>query len=579
MVTLAPSPPRIRPAIKASLTVLLCLGVATMFGRQDLGLLSVTGTFAVLYAPMAPIRRRLVTVGGIGLALIVSTTLGALTAVSTLLFAVTAILLAMVTAGLCLALRVGPPGSYFLVLCAGIAHFLAGAHGTPPVQIAGMTAVGTAVALTVTIAELLADPRRPERLAVSAAARAARAYADSEPGPDSRPLHRGASQALAAAEEAMAEGYWHRDATSTEQLSQARREYDTRARRATEYFLPSEDLSWDPNNPDAGRWVEEQDEPTDVDMPSASAAERAGHARAADEQQDIGSLRRRLTDGLRYPGEPWTVALSVGIATTASIVFLVGVLGGEQTHLYWVIAFSALILHQGGPRSARTYRAIHRMLGTIAGLGLFVAVSLLQPTGWWLVALIVTLQFSIELIVTRNYGLAVTLITPLALTVATGGRYSDEPWTLAGERLLDTTIGIVVALIVVWTVGRRAHHRAVRGDTRRVLRELAQFARGEAQDPAGPTLPSVLRDLHTSNSLLAADGHGSDPEARTAEELIHAGYLVLGASDRRAVTASAPRWTELAARDLPSGRRRVENDHPVDVEIRQEAERMGATPH
>lgn len=93
----------------------LCLGIATMFGRQDLGLLCVTGTFAVLYAPAAPIRRRLATVGGVGLALVGSTTLGAITAGSTLLFAITAVLLAMVTAGVCLALRVGPPGSYFLV--------------------------------------------------------------------------------------------------------------------------------------------------------------------------------------------------------------------------------------------------------------------------------------------------------------------------------------------------------------------------------------------------------------------------------------------------------------------------------
>src|SRR5699024_11306025 len=87
--------------------------------------------------------------------LIVSTALGAFTAGSTPAFAVTAVLLAMTTAGVCLALRVGPPGSYFLVLCAGIAHFLAGAHETAPATIAGMTAVGAAVALTVTMAEML----------------------------------------------------------------------------------------------------------------------------------------------------------------------------------------------------------------------------------------------------------------------------------------------------------------------------------------------------------------------------------------------------------------------------------------
>lgn len=555
----------------------LCLGIATLFGRQDLGLLCVTGTFAVLYAPAAPIRRRFATVVGIGLALVGSTTLGAFTAGSMPLFAVTAVLLAMVTAGVCLALRVGPPGSYFLVLCAGIAHFLAGVHGTPPGMISGMTAVGAAVALTVTMAEMLPDPRRPERLTVEAAVRAAREYADSTPGPDSRPLHRAAAQAIAAAEEAVAEGFWRPSPALPAQLRAARADYDRRARRATEYFLPTEGLSWDPHNPDAGRWLGESDDPADVDMPSAPAAERAGHALVADERRHVGSLRRRLVDGLRHPGEPWSVALSVGVATTASILLVVLVLGSDQTHLYWVIAFSALVLHQGGPRVARTYRAMHRLIGTVVGLGLFLVVSFFQPTGWWIVALIVVLQFTIELLVTRNYGLAVALITPLALTVATGGRYADEPWSLVAERLLDTVIGVLVALVVLWAVGRRAHHRAVRGDTGRVLREMAEYTHGAEQSPTEPTLASALRDLHSTTALLSADGHRDSPEARTAEALIHAGYLMLGAHDRRTVAEWAPRWTELPDVELPTGRRPVGENHPADVQIRAECRRMGAT--
>ena len=242
-----------------------------------------------------------------------------------------------------------------------------------------------------------------------------------------------------------------------------------------------------------------------------------------------------------------------------------------------MIAFSALVLHQGGPRVVRTYRAVHRLIGTVAGLGLFLVVSFLQPTGWWIVALIVGLQFTIELLVTRNYSLAVALITPLALTVATGGRYADEPWALVGERFLDTVIGVLVALIVLWAVGRRAHHRAVRGDTRRVLREVAEYARGDEQSPAEPTLASALRDLHSATALLSADGHRDSPEARTAEALIHAGYLMLGAHDRRTLAASAQPWTELAALELPTGRRPVGQSHPVDVQIRDESQRMGAT--
>lgn len=575
LVTLAPSPPRMRNAVKAGLTVLLCLAVPTLFGRPDLGLLCVTGTFAVLYAAAAPLRRRAVTVAGVGLGLVIATALGAFTSTSVALFAVTSIVLAMVTAGLCLALRVGPPGSYFLVLCAGIAYLLVGEHGTEAWLVPTMTAVGAAVAWLVTMIELAFDPRRPERLAVRAAGAAVAAYADSEPGPDSRPLHRAASHALAAADEALAEGMWTGSAELESDLAAARREYVDRSSRATLHIVTGEEQCWDPHNPDAARWVDGDQGRTDVPMPSAEVAERVENALADDDRRSIGSLRRRLADGLRWPGEPWSVALSVGVATAVSIIILTLLAGTEQSHLYWVIAFSALVLHQGGPRVARTFRALHRLAGTVLGLGVFLLVTVVEPSGWWLIGMIVVLQFTIELLVTRNYAMAVTLITPLALLVASGGTMPEDPLSVVGERLLDTVIGVLVALVVLWGLGRRAHHRAVRGDTRRVLAELAEFARGEHQGRWEPTLASALRDLNTSNALLAADGHGDSPESRTAEAVIYAGYLMLGTLDEHSVRRSAPRWAELAAAGLPSGRRRGDDDE-ADIRIQQHCRRMGA---
>lgn len=163
--------------------------------------------------------------------LTVSTTLGAFTAGSVVAFAVAAVLLAMVSAGLCLALRVGPPGSYFLVLCAGIAHLLVGEHGVEPWLVPAMTAVGATVAWLITMLELLPDPRKPERAAVRGAQDAVADYAASEPGPASRPAHRAAAHALAAAEEAMVEGMWTRSATFTADLNAARVRFDERAAR------------------------------------------------------------------------------------------------------------------------------------------------------------------------------------------------------------------------------------------------------------------------------------------------------------------------------------------------------------
>ena len=531
LVTLAPGPARWRPATKAALTGLLCLAVPLALGRLDLGLLCITGTFAVLYAPEAALRRRVATVGTIGAALVAATALGALTAGSPVVFAVLSVALAMVSAGVCLALRVGPPGSYFLVLCAGIAHYLAREHGTPPGLIAGMTAVGVAVALAVTLVELALEPRRPERRAIEAAERAVDAYSASSPGRAGRSLHRVASQALATAEEAVAEGMWTPDRVLTERLAAARRRYRARLRHAATLSMGGHGAAWDPRNPDAHRWLDD-DGVDAIALPDADSARRVETALEEDGRRTIASWRRRLATGLRYPGEPWSVALGVGLATAASILVLYALVRDVQTHLYWVIAFSALVLHQGGPRVARTYRAVHRLLGTLVGLGLFLLLALAEPAGWWMVAVVVSLQFAIELLVARNYGLAVTLITPLALIVSTGGRFDGEPWGLVGERLLDTVVGVTVALVVVWTVGRRAPHRAVRGDLRRVRRETTEFRAGREQHPDEVTLAGALRDLHGSSALLAADGHRDSPEYREADEALHEGFLLLAGPGR-----------------------------------------------
>ena len=95
----------------------------------------------------------------------------------------------------------------------------------------------------------------------------------------------------------------------------------------------------------------------------------------------------------------------------------------------------------------------------------------------------------------------------------------------------------------------RAEREFVRDDTRRALREIAEYSRGDEQAPDQPTLASALRDLNSSTSLLIADGHGDSPESRTAEAVTYAGYLMLGARDSDASRArprsgrTSPTWS------------------------------------
>lgn len=59
------------------------------------------------------------------------------------------------------------------------------------------------------------------------------------------------------------------------------------------------------------------------------------------------------------------------------------------------------------------------------------------------------LQAGIEVVIGRNYGLGLLLITPIALLVSTSGS-SSGLGQIIGLRVLDTLLGAVIALIVLF---------------------------------------------------------------------------------------------------------------------------------
>ena len=71
-----------------------------------------------------------------------------------------------------------------------------------------------------------------------------------------------------------------------------------------------------------------------------------------------------------------------------------------------------------------------------------------MPEGLWLVALIGLVQFTVEMLVLRNYALAVIFITTAALTLATGGLPVDDLGSYLLARGVDTAVGCAVALVV-----------------------------------------------------------------------------------------------------------------------------------
>lgn len=120
---------------------------------------------------------------------------------------------------------------------------------------------------------------------------------------------------------------------------------------------------------------------------------------------------------------------------------------------YWVPVSTVAVL-QGANFRAIWTRNIHRIFGTAIGLGIAWIIILLSPNDWVIAVLIVMLVFLIEMLITRNYGLAVIFITPLTVIFANAGIQLADADNLILVRLLNIIFGGVIGLLGGWFIYR-----------------------------------------------------------------------------------------------------------------------------
>lgn len=122
-------------------------------------------------------------------------------------------------------------------------------------------------------------------------------------------------------------------------------------------------------------------------------------------------------------------------------------LGAHRT--YWVVLSAVAVLQSSASRQLTTIRGLQRMIGTLLGIGVFELLTLTQPSGLWLVALLMVLQAATEVVVARNYALALLFITPMALLNSTAGHPGNTLISVEG-RVFDTLLGATIALLLFW---------------------------------------------------------------------------------------------------------------------------------
>ncbi|WP_460852006.1 FUSC family protein [Nocardioides montaniterrae] len=130
------------------------------------------------------------------------------------------------------------------------------------------------------------------------------------------------------------------------------------------------------------------------------------------------------------------------------------------SHVNWAIAGAAVTLAAADPRG-RFWRGIHRIVGTVAGLGI---TALLLATGMGprsLGVVVIVLLFPAELFMAANYTLALSFFTPMImlmteLAAPIGVRELIE------TRALGTMLGVLCGFVVTYLIRDRTE-RSVRG--------------------------------------------------------------------------------------------------------------------
>lgn len=110
---------------------------------------------------------------------------------------------------------------------------------------------------------------------------------------------------------------------------------------------------------------------------------------------------------------------------------------------YWVPISCAAIMQAANLRLL-WQRKVHRILGTSLGMLLAWGIFSLALSGVQIALMIMALQFIIELLVVRNYGLAMIFITPLTVLFADAVTPIHDVEALILARMFDIVLGSII---------------------------------------------------------------------------------------------------------------------------------------
>jgi len=442
LVQLRPGPPRWPLALSTALCIATPVAAGWSMGDVPAGLIAAIGAFTALYGSDRPYRNRTLLLTAIAVGFACAVALGVWSESFGRSGVAIVVAVAMSATFFCNALRVGPPGAYMFALAGAVGTGLPTQH-LEWWQAGLLVLAGGGFSVIVRLMGALADARGPERTAVAAAGTAVEAFLKAVGGPAEDRARHAAAMAL------------HDTWTTLVSRQPAHPAPDGTLTRLRSISRELHRLFIAGVNAGGG-FAERNTLVTKAHELSAEARSKTAAARReAPEHVPLGKvgIAEALWESLIWPSPVLVVSLRVGLAAA-----LAGLAGAalDLERAYWIVAAAVLVLHQGWDWSRSLQRGFERVVGTLFGLALAGAVLWLAPQGLWLALTLAALQFVIELVVVRNYALAVVFITAIALTMAAAGHHVPGIGLLLWDRAMDTVIGCAIGIGVLLVTAPRA---------------------------------------------------------------------------------------------------------------------------
>ncbi|MDN3028542.1 FUSC family protein [Streptomyces sp. S.PB5] len=241
------------------------------------------------------------------------------------------------------------------------------------------------------------------------------------------------------------------------------------------------------------------------------AAARFGAPGSPPEHADAGGpvLRLRLVLAA-FPRSPFPwmairTGAAVGVAGVASLLCQVG-------RPYWAMAAAAAVLARGSHAASANTRAVLRGTGTAVGCLLAGALAATHPRGVTTAVLLAALTFVIELVVARNYAVAMVFVTPLSVLLVTSATGMSAVLTITADRLLETVLGCVAAAVAGQLVSRgwAVRHR------RQAVADVLTASADLLQAPGEPRHRVALLQARNRLQLVSERTAGERRAVRTA---------------------------------------------------------------